>query len=75
MHNYLKVDIEKLENDVHAIGNELTLAHTLVNFLECSLNGDFDLDNADNSNLVILQKRLLKNIINKYDRLENTLNF
>ncbi len=75
MHNYLKVDIEKLENDVHAIGNELTLAQTLVNFLECSLNGDFDLDNADNSNLVILQKRLLKNIINKYDRLENTLNF
>ena len=30
MHNYLKVDIEKLENDVHAIGNELTLAQTLL---------------------------------------------
>ncbi len=75
MQNTLKIDFERLENDIHSIGNELTLAQTLNNFLECSLNGDFDLENADNANLAVIQKRILENIIDKYDELENSLNF
>ncbi len=75
MPNNLKIDFEKLENDIHSIGNELTLALTLSNFLECSLNGDFDLENADNANLAIIQRRILERIIGKYDELENSLNF
>ncbi len=64
----------QIEEELHDIGIDLTLIESIANVMECSINDEYDINQVDIANLLIVMKRLIKIVIDKYDKIECCLN-
>ena len=64
-------NIEQLESKIQSVGIDLTIIESLINVLNKCISEDSDIKRTDLENLVIVLKRMICNIINKYDKIEN----
>ena len=70
MKTNLEKDALKIEEAIVSIGSDLAAAGSLVKYLDLSLNEEFDISNMDVANLTIVLREHLKQIMQKYDKLE-----
>lgn len=68
------LELEKVEKKIQSIGNDITIIDSLLNFLDLGMSSDYDLTNADLSNLTTVIKKMTKILKLKYERLEHLLN-
>ncbi len=66
-------NIEQLESKIQSVGIDLTIIESLINVLNKCISEDSDINRTDLENLVIVLKRMICNIINKYDKIEAIL--
>ena len=69
-----KIEVFKIEDKIHSVGIDLALAESLINFLNNCFDEEIDVNNVDISNLVLVLKRMIKNIRLKHDKIETILN-
>ncbi len=66
-------NIEQLESKIQSVGIDLTIIESLINVLNKCISEDSDVNRIDTENLVIILKRMICSIINKYDKIEAIL--
>lgn len=73
----MKVNLEKeaveIEEKIISIGSDLSVAVSLVKFLDLSINDEFEVSNKDIANLAIILRNHINNIVDRYDDLETAL--
>ena len=64
----------QIEEKLHDIGIDLTLIESIANVMECSINDEYNISQVDIANLIIVMKRHIKIVKDKYDKMESCLN-
>lgn len=73
MSNIKQIDLDKIENRIISIGIDISLADSLVNFLNSSMVDVIEISEADRANLLVILKRILSSVKKKYERIEDIL--
>ncbi len=73
MSNIKQIDLDKIENRIISIGIDISLADSLVNFLNSSMVDVIEISEADRANLLVILKRILSSVKRKYERIEDIL--
>lgn len=73
MKTNLKDEANEIEKKIISIGNDLSVAASLVKYLDLSINDSFGLSNKDIANLTIALRNLLDKIVEEYDSFECSL--
>lgn len=67
-------DIFTVENQLHDIGNQLSVIKSLANFLYLGLSGESEMELSDNSNLASILYSMIDDVNNKFNNLEIEVN-
>lgn len=64
-------DTDKMEEKVMAVGLNLSLLASLVNFLEYGITDTINFTNADISNLIVVMRRIISATRDEYEEIED----
>ncbi len=70
MNRLKQIDLDKIENKLISIGIDISLADSLVNFLNGSTVDVIEISETDKANLLVILKRILTSIKKKYEKIE-----
>lgn len=67
-------DTKIIEDKLLSIGLDISLIESIVSFVELGITNELEVEKSDLENLVIVLKKMIKNISDEYDKLENFFN-
>lgn len=69
----LKNKLCNFEDDIQQLGVELSLLASLITFLDEGIENGVNIKETDISNIIIILKKIIIEIIDKYDNFEKVL--